>query len=143
MFFRRRPPVAVTYSSQLEALKQAGFAASALGTGGVRVSRGDCAVDLKEVAGKAQVIGCAGILAGSEIAHLVDGGFQKFFCSPNGARRPATASQLVALHAFEEDLKQALHEECLYNDSLGTVSSSYMYDRLKDRDAGVPKRAWE
>jgi hypothetical protein len=33
--------------------------------------------------------------------------------------------------------------ESLYNESLGTVSTFYMYDRVKDRDRGVPKRAWE
>ena len=33
--------------------------------------------------------------------------------------------------------------ESLYNESLGTVSTFYNYDRLKDRDRGVPKRAWE
>ena len=29
------------------------------------------------------------------------------------------------------------------NQSLGTVSTFYLYDRVKDRDRGVPKRAWE
>jgi hypothetical protein len=143
MFFRRQRPEAVTYSSQIEALKQAGFTVTALAGGGVRVSREGCAVDLKEEGGRARVQGCAGVLAGSQIACLVDGGFQKFFRSTDGARRPATASQLVALHAFEEDLREALREESLYNESLGTVSAAYVYDRLEDRDAGVPKRAWE
>jgi hypothetical protein len=31
----------------------------------------------------------------------------------------------------------------LYNESLGTVSTFYLYDRVQDRDRGVPKRAWE
>ena len=31
----------------------------------------------------------------------------------------------------------------LYNESLGTVSTFYLYDRVKDRDKGVPKRVWE
>ena len=34
----------------------------------------------------------------------------------------------------------------LYNESLGTVSESYHYDRIKDRDkpaAERPKRPWE
>jgi hypothetical protein len=34
----------------------------------------------------------------------------------------------------------------LYNESLGTVSESYHYDRVKDRDtpeAARPKRPWE
>ena len=27
--------------------------------------------------------------------------------------------------------------------ALGTVSTFYLYDRVKDRDRGVPKRVWE
>ena len=30
----------------------------------------------------------------------------------------------------------------LYNESLGTVSTYYIYDRVKDRDRGV-KRIWD
>ena len=48
-----------------------------------------------------------------------------------------------ALHNFEEDVKESLGQESLYNESLGTVSTFYIYDRVKDRDAGVPKRVWE
>ena len=73
----------------------------------------------------------------------MDGGFQKFFQTPSGKRQPATADELKALHAFEEDLKEGLGEESYYNDSLGTVSAFYLYDRVKDRDRGVPKRVWE
>ena len=38
---------------------------------------------------------------------------------------------------------QAVGEISLYNEALGTVSTLYLYDRVKDRDRGVPKRAWE
>ena len=58
-------------------------------------------------------------------------------------KRPALAADLTAIHEFEEDLKQSLGQVSLYNESLGTVSTLYLYDRVKDRDAGVPKRAWE
>jgi hypothetical protein len=143
MFFRRRPPPAVTFSGQLEALRKAGFAMAPLAGGAVRVERGECAVDLRDKGGQAQAAGPAGILFGGQIAALVDGGFQKFFRSPDGRRRPATAAQLAALHAFEADLKERLGAESLYNQSLGTVSAFYLYDRLTDRDAGAPKRAWE
>ena len=85
----------------------------------------------------------AGILLCGEIASLVDGGYQKFFQTPTGKTKPALASELKALHDFEEDLKEALGLESLYNESLGTVSTYYLYDRVKDRDAGVPKRVWE
>ncbi len=56
---------------------------------------------------------------------------------------PATADDLNALHNFEEDLKEALGQKSHYNESLGTVYTFYQYDRVKDRDHGVPKRAWE
>jgi hypothetical protein len=80
---------------------------------------------------------------GGEIGVLVDGGFQKFFRTPSGRRKPALAGELRAIHDFDEDLKEALGLESYYNESLGTVSTFYLYDRVKDRDRGVPKRIWE
>ena len=87
--------------------------------------------------------GVAGIAMGDEIGALVDGGFQKFFRAVSGKNRPALADDLKVLHEFEEDLKEALGQESYYNQSLGTVSTFYLYDRVKDRDRGVPKRVWE
>ncbi len=127
----------------MERIRQAGFTVASLGGGVVRVSRGDCAADLKESSGSVEGVGRAGIQMGGEIGALVDGGFQKFFQTPAGKRRPALAEQLKALHEFEEDLKEALGQESYYNESLGTVSTFYLYDRVQDRDHGVPKRAWE
>ena len=40
-------------------------------------------------------------------------------------------------------MKEALGQVSLYNEALGTVSTLYLYDRVKDRDKGVAKRAWE
>lgn len=88
-------------------------------------------------------VGVAGMLMASEIGALVDGGFQKFFRTPSGKNRPALADDLKALHNFEEDLKETLGQAIYYNLALGTVSKFYLYDRVKDRDRGVPKRAWE
>jgi hypothetical protein len=31
----------------------------------------------------------------------------------------------------------------LYNESLGSVSNLYLYDRVKDRDSDLPKKPWE
>jgi hypothetical protein len=107
------------------------------------VSRGVCAVDLKEANGALQVEDRAGVAMAGEIAVLVDGGFQKFFRAPSGKRKPALADELKALHAFEADLKDKLGLKSLYNEGLGTVSTLYQYDRVKDRDRGVPKRIWE
>ena len=47
---------------------------------------------------------------------------------------PALASQLQALHAFDEDLREALGLTSLYNVSLGTTADEHLYDRLEDRD---------
>ena len=48
----------------------------------------------------------------------------------------ATADALKAIHRFSEELREAIGEPSLYNESLGTVSNRYMYDRLKGREAG-------
>ena len=74
---------------------------------------------------------------------LVDGGYQKFFLTPSGKKKPALADELKALHDLEADLKEKLGLPSLYNEGLGTVSTLYQYDRVKDRDRGVAKRAWE
>jgi hypothetical protein len=143
MFFRRKRIAVLTFQDRLDALKASGIAAAPRAGGWTRAARGGCAIDLKEEAGVVRASGPAGMLIGDEIGALVDGGFQKFFQTPSGARKPATADELKALHEFEEDLKQGLGEQSYYNDSLGTVSTFYLYDRVKDRDHGVPKRAWE
>ncbi len=143
MFFRRERPKTTTFQEKLSAVPAAGFAVAAPAGGASRVTREGCAVDLKEVDGAVRVDDRAGILFGGEIAVLVDGGYQKFFRTPGGKKKPALAADLKALHAFEEDLKQRLGLESLYNESLGTVSTMYQYDRVKDRDRGVAKRVWE
>ena len=143
MFFRRERLKNPTFAERLENLRHAGIAIAPMAGGVVRASRGGCAVDLKDENGTAAIAGRAGIERGSEIGALVDGGFQKFFETPSGGKKPALADELKALHDFEEDLKQALGQESYYNQSLGTVSAFYLYDRVKDRDRGVPRRVWE
>jgi len=143
MFFRRERPKTATFADRLNGLRQAGFTVSPSADGAVRVSRGDCAVDLREEGGTVRAVSPAGILMCDEIGALVDGGFQKFFRTPSGKKKPALADELTAIHEFEEDITEALGKESYYNQSLGTVSTFYLYDRVKDRDRGVPKRAWE
>jgi hypothetical protein len=143
MFFRRERPKNPTFAERLDNLRKAGFTVTPQAGGAVRVSRGDCAVDLQEEGGAVHREDRAGIQMGVEIGVLVDGGYQKFFQTPSGKKKPALADELQALHGFEEDLKDGLGEESLYNEALGTVSTFYLYDRVKDRDRGVPKRAWE
>jgi hypothetical protein len=86
-----------------------------------------------------------GYLIGSEISKLVNRGYQQFLKTAK-TEVPATADHLKALHQFTEELKEGLGLPSLYNESLGTVSESYQYDRVVDRDkpaADKPKRPWE
>jgi len=86
-----------------------------------------------------------GYLIGGEISKLVNRGYQQFLKTTK-TEVPATADHLKALHDFAEEMKEALGLPSLYNESLGTVSESYQYDRVKDRDEPVverPKRPWE
>jgi hypothetical protein len=86
-----------------------------------------------------------GYLIGSEISKLVNKGYQQFLKTAK-TEVPATAEHLKALQQFTEELKEGLGLASLYNESLGTVSDSYHYDRIEDRDkpsADRPKRPWE
>lgn len=86
-----------------------------------------------------------GYLIGSEISKLVNRGYQQFLKTAK-TEVPATADHLKALQQFTEELKEGLGLPSLYNESLGTVSESYQYDRIKDRDKPEidrPKRPWE
>ncbi len=93
----------------------------------------------------AKIFAYPGYLIGSEISKLVNKGYQQFLKTAK-TEVPATAEHLKALQQFTEELKEGLGLPSLYNESLGTVSESYHYDRIQDRDKPVaerPKRAWE
>ena len=143
MFFRRERVKNPTFQERLSQLQSLGFTVTPLSGGRARLKRGNCAVDLAERDNTVHIAERAGIAMGDEIGMLVDGGFQKFFRTPSGKTKPALAEDLKALHDFEEDLKEGLGQESYYNEALGTVSTFYLYDRVKDRDRGVPKRVWE
>lgn len=86
-----------------------------------------------------------GYLIGSEISKLVNKGYQQFL-KTSKTEIAATADHLKALHSFSEELKEALGLPSLYNESLGTVSEAYQYDRIVDRDKPTEerkKRPWE
>ena len=86
-----------------------------------------------------------GYLIGSEISKLINRGYQQFLKTAK-TEVPATADHLKALQQFTEELKEGLGLPSLYNESLGTVSESYQYDRIQDRDkpkAERRKRPWE
>jgi hypothetical protein len=127
MFFRRKQTKEPTFEDRLEALRRAGFEVARQADGRVQVSKHGCGALIS--AGR---IERAGWLLGGNVAQLVDGGYQKFWEAP-GRRVPALASQLQALHEFEEDLRAALGIESLYNTSLGTTNDLHLYDRLDGR----------
>jgi hypothetical protein len=85
-----------------------------------------------------------GALVGGQVTRLLDRGYQKFLKSAQ-FELPATASQLQAIHLFSEELKQVTGAINLYNESLGTTSDLYVYDRLQGREAAHPAlpRPWE
>ena len=85
-----------------------------------------------------------GPLVNGEIAKLVNKGYQQFFKTTK-SETAATADRLTALHDFTEEVKEALGLPSLYNESLGTVSENYHYDRVKGREDGVARksRPWE
>jgi hypothetical protein len=144
MFFRRQRPKVVTFEERLESLKAWGFTVSPQQGNRYRVERDGCAAVFERGPGEAvRVVERPGILIGSEIAGLIDGGYQKFFQTPGGARKPALAEDLTRIHSFQEDLREGLGMISLYNESLGTVSQYYLYDRVENRDRGGPKRPWE
>jgi hypothetical protein len=144
MFFRRARPKELTLDERLDQVRRAGFAVTTQpDPHQVRISRGCYAVVLDFQEAELRVAEPAGIVMNGETGVLTDGGFQKFFLTPSGKRQPALAADLRGLHDFQEDLREALGQVGLYNEALGTVSTFYLYDRVKDRDKGVAKRAWE
>lgn len=85
-----------------------------------------------------------GTLFGRHVARLLDRGYQKFL-KTSQYEFPATAAQLQAIHLFSEELGQLTGKISLYNESLGTTSDLYEYDRLQGREAAVPAptQPWE
>src|SRR5436305_13628168 len=86
-----------------------------------------------------------GYLISGEISKLINRGYQQFL-KTSKTEVAATADHLTALHQFSEELKEALGLPSLYNESLGTVSESYQYDHVSDRDKpepSRPKRPWQ
>jgi hypothetical protein len=99
----------------------------------------------KDGADGVKIFAYPGYLIGGEISKLVNKGYQQFLKTAK-TEVAATADHLKALQQFSEELKEALGLPSLYNESLGTVSEAYQYDRIKDRDKPAtarPKRPWE
>jgi len=144
MFFRRERPKQLTFEDHMSAARSAGFKTESAGNGKTRIERNGVAAvfepgsnDVPRAAER------AGIVMGKEIGTLTDGGFQKFFTTPSGKRKPAQAHELKEIQNFSEDLREALNLTSLYNESLGTVSNLYIYDRVEGRDAGRHDKPWQ
>jgi hypothetical protein len=147
----RKMPKAIearTYEEALAWLREHGFdVLEAPGTNGrVFLRKYNVSAAIQKTAEDGvKIFAYPGYLIGSEISKLVNRGYQQFLKNSK-TEIPATADHLKALQSFAEELKEALGLPSLYNESLGTVSDSYHYDRLKDDDKAPvdrPKRPWE
>jgi hypothetical protein len=136
-----------TYEEALSWLREHGFdLIEAPGMQGrVFLKKYTCSAAIQKDGDGVKIFAYPGYLIGSEISKLINRGYQQFLKTAK-TEVPATADHLKALQQFTEELKEGLGLPSLYNESLGTVSESYHYDRVKDRDtpeAARPKRPWE
>ena len=147
MFFRKKAAVR-TFNDVLTTLGAQKFdvspAKDASSPGAYRVSKYGCAAEIaaapapaKGAAGApAETVTRAGWLLNGKIARLEDRGYQKFLVTPK-VQIAATADILRHLHQFTEELKEATGAMSLYNQSLGTTSDTYVYDRVKGRAGSI------
>jgi hypothetical protein len=144
MFFRHERAKILTFEEHMSAARAAGFRTESAGSGRTRIERNGIACTATADAGGVPVfVERAGVVVGKEIGTLTDEGFQKFFTTPTGKRKPALAEELKAIQNFQEDLREALGLTALYNESLGTTSNVYVYDRVEGRDSGDEHKPWE
>ncbi len=143
MFFRRPTVKKLTFEDHLASARSAGFKTESA-SGGTRVERNGVAAVVKAGAGDVpSIVEKPGVVMGKEIGALTDGGFQKFFLTPSGKKKPALAPELKEVQNFSEDLREAFGLTSLYNESLGTVSTKYIYDRVEGRDHGDHNKPWD
>jgi hypothetical protein len=143
MFFRHERPKVLSFDDHLAKARAAGFNVQSSGNG-TRIERNGIACMARPGAGDVPLITeRAGVVMGAEIGTLVDGGYQKFFLTPGGKKKPALAEELKAIQDFQEDLKEALGLTSLYNEALGTVSNKYLYDRVEGRDEAPVHKPWQ
>lgn len=143
MFFRRERPKAPGFAERIEMLKRAGFSSERLADGRVKITKNGVGALVGDEGKNQPQFERAGLLAGSEIATLLNRGYQMFLETPSGRKIPATAKELKALHEFEEDVRAALGMVDLYNTALGTTSPKHEYDRVFQRDTGHQPRPWK
>jgi hypothetical protein len=99
-----------------------------------QVRKYGCAAEIAAAPdGSVELLARPGWLLNGEISRLVDRGYQKFLKTSH-LEIPASADHLRALHEFSEELKQVTGSMTLYNESLGTTSDVYEYDRVQGRE---------
>jgi len=99
-----------------------------------QVRKYGCAAEIAAAPdGSAMILSHPGWVLNGEISRLLDKGYQKFLKTSH-LEIPASAEKLHAIHQFSEELNEATGATSLYNQSLGTTSDVYMYDRLKGRE---------
>jgi len=102
--------------------------------GAFQVRKYGCAAEIADAGdGTVLMLARPGYLLGGEISRLLDRGYQKFF-KTSRIEIPATADHLRAIHEFSQELNEATGATSLYNESLGTTSDRYMYDRVQGRE---------
>ncbi len=144
MFFRRAVVKHLSFEDHMGVARAAGFSTEAAGGGKTRIARNGIGCTAEQGEGDfPRFVERAGVIVGKEIGTLTDGGFQKFFITPSGKRQPALSDDLKAIQNFQEDLREALELTALYNESLGTVSNQYLYDRVEGRDRGDHSKPWQ
>jgi hypothetical protein len=100
----------------------------------VQVRKYGCAAEIAPAPdGTVEIVTRPGWLLNDEISRLLDRGYQKFL-KTSKMEIPASADHLRSLHEFMEELKDAIGAPSLYNQSLGTTSDVYNYDRVKGRE---------
>ena len=144
MFFRRAVIKTLTIDDRLSDARSAGFRTESTGGGKTRIERNGVACVAQQGEGsQPKFTQRAGVVMGDEIGNLTDGGYQKFFVTPHGKKKPAQAHELKAVQDFQEDLREAMGLVALYNEALGTVSNQYIYDRVEGRDKGKHDKPWQ
>jgi hypothetical protein len=99
-----------------------------------QVRKYGCAAEIAAAPdGSVELLARPGFLLNGEISRILDRGYQKFL-KTSRLEIPATADHLRALHEFSEELKQVTGSMTLYNESLGTTSDIYEYDRVQGRE---------
>jgi hypothetical protein len=138
-----------SFDQVLDWLRNHGFQISSSGSATL-VSKNGCTAQLaknpkvaKADPSEVHVLDKPGIVVGGEVSRLIDRGYQKFL-KTSKIERPATADDLKTLHAFNEEIREAIGATSLYNEALGSVSDRYVYDRVRGREDGQRKpRPWE